>query len=381
MLQSPEIELLLLCARPQVTGDAVSRIRFLLEQELDWRIIFRHAKNYRIIPLLASHMSEHAANLLSVDIQSELHAHHRDSTQHNLVLAMELLRLIDLFKAEEINVVPFKGTVSAMLSYGDLALRACGDIDLLVKPGEHENAERLLESAGYSVKERYQDALQSTLVHDSQRIHIDLHWGIPTGGLHINPALLWEDVTEVILLNRPVITFSRCDTLLVMAINATKEYWRPSLHHLSEIAALTGTYTDADWIAAFQRARRIGCQRMLVAAVLFTHRLIDMKLPSVGPVRLFNHQSINRAVDELQDHLFLESNGQKENTVMQLIHHANAQNYYLSLTDSSLRRSGDWLKWAITPNSSDQAVIKLPGNLAFLYYFIRPFRLLIKRWQ
>jgi hypothetical protein len=381
MLQSPEIELLLLCARPQMTEDAIGRIHSLLEQEVDWREIFRLAGNHRIIPMLALHLREHATDLLADDIQSELQEHHRDSTQHNLILAMELLRLIDLFKAAGINVVPFKGTVSAMLSYGDMALRACGDIDLLVLPDNHDKAEKLLEAEGYSVKERYQDALQSTLLHEQRRIYIDLHWGIPAGFLRLDTAPLWEDLTEINLLDRPLSTFSRCDTLLVMAINATKEYWRPSLHHLSEIAALTGSYTDGDWMVAFHRARRIGCQRMLVAALLFAHRLLDMELPSAGPVRLFSHRGINRVVDELQDHLFLESGEQKDNAAMQLIHHASAQSYYLSLTDSSLRRSSDWLKWAVTPNSSDKAVIKLPAHLSFLYYFVRPLRLLVKRWQ
>jgi hypothetical protein len=378
MLQSPEIELLLLCARPQVDNSTVSRILSLLQQELDWQLIFRLAEYYRTIPLLSLHLHHHATSLLASDIQAGLHEHHRNTTRHNLVLAMEVLRVIDLFLTEGVNVVPFKGPVSAMLAYGDMAMRACGDIDLLVKKNDHGKAERLLENEGYSVEIRYQDAMQSSLWHEQRRMSIDLHWGIPPEKLRLDSGRLWGDLKPITLLGRPVLTFSPCDTLLVTAINAVKEYWKPSLHHLSDIAALTRKYADEDWLAAFRRAREIGCQRMLIAAVLFTHRLLDLPLPSVGPVRLFNHQGINKVVDELQDHLFLQSGEQNLETTLKPIHHRAAQVYYLTLTDSPWRRSRDWLKWASTPNIEDQAFVKLPRTLSFLYFFLRPLRLLIK---
>jgi hypothetical protein len=378
MQQSPEIELLLLCARPQVGDSAISRILSLLQQELDWQLIFRLAEYYRTIPLLSFHLHHHATSLLASDIQAELYEYHRNTTRHNLVLAAEVLRVIDLFSTEGVNVVPFKGPVSAVLAYGDMAMRACGDIDLLVKQNDHGKAERLLEDEGYGVEIRYQDAMQSSLWHEQRRMSIDLHWGIPPERLRLDSGRLWGNLKPITLLGRPVLTFSPRDTLLVTAINAVKEYWKPSLHHLSDIAALTGNYTDEDWLAAFRRAREIGCQRMLIAAVLFTHRLLDRPLPSVGPARLFSHQGINKVVDELQDHLFSQSDEQTIETAMKPVHYREARVYYLTLTDSSWQRSRDWLKWVGTPNVADQAFVKLPRTLSFLYFFIRPLRLLIK---
>jgi hypothetical protein len=378
MQQSPEIELLLFCARPQVDNSAISRILSLLQQELDWQSIFQLAEYYRTIPLLAFHLHHHATGLLASDIQAELHEYHRNSTRHNLVLAMEVLRVIDLFSTEGVKVIPFKGPVSAILAYGDMAMRACGDIDLLVKKNDHGKAERLLENEGYDVETRYQDAMQSSLWHEQRRMSIDLHWGIPPEQLRLDSGRLWGNLEPINLLGRPILTFSPRDTLLVTAINAVKAYWNPSLHHLSDIAVLTGNYADEDWLAAFRRAREIGCQRILIAAVLFAHRLLDIPLPSVGPARYFSHKGINKAVDELQDHLFLPLDEQNLETALKPIHHRAAQVYYLTLTDSPWRRSRDWLKWVSTPNIEDQAFVKLPRTLSFLYFFIRPLRLLIK---
>lgn len=128
------------------------------------------------------------------------------------------------------------------------------------------------------------------------------------------------------------------------AANAVKEYWKPALQHLSHIAALTGSYTEADWLAAFDRARQIGCQRMLVTSRLFAHRLLDMPLATVGAVGLFPRRGIRKAVDELVGHLFLHPAAQTTEAPMKLKHHPALQAYFLTLTDSPWRRSRAWLK-------------------------------------
>ncbi|MFC1773206.1 nucleotidyltransferase family protein [Pseudomonadota bacterium] len=379
MPHQPEIELLLLCARPQADDDAVARIRTLLQQKLDWQLIFQLAEYHRTIPLLAFHLHNDAPDLLANDIQTKLQTSRINSTQQNLVLGMEVLHLTNLLSAEGINAVPFKGPVSAMLVYGDMAMRACGDIDLLVTQNDHRKAERALENEDYKVKTRYQDAMQSSLWHEQRQISVDLHWGIPPIRPRLDSDQLWKELKPINLLTQSVLTFSPCDTLLVTARNAVKEYWKPSLHHVSDIAALTSNYTNDDWRTAFTRAREIGCQRILIAAVLLSHRLLNLTLPSAGPTKLFNHQGINKVVDELQDHLFLNPDEQVTELLMKPKHHHQRQAYFLTLTDSLWNRSLDWLNWAITPNNADLDFITLPKALSFLYFFIRPLRLLVKR--
>lgn len=379
MLHSPEIELLLLCARPRLDEIASGQLRSLLKQDLDWDWIFPTANYHRTIPLLAYHLHHQAADLLSIELQERLQGLHRDSTRHNLALAAELLRLIKDFARADIDVLSFKGPVSAILVHGDMAMRACGDIDLLVKPQDHQQAERLLQQQGYTIEQRFENAMQSTLWHKQRGVDIDLHWGIPPDTLKLHSEYLWENLEPINLLGQPVPTLSPVDTLLVTAINAVKEYWRSSLHHLSDIATLTSTWTNEEWLTAFQRARQIGCQRILVAALLLTHRMLNAPLPSAGPLHLFNHRSIIKAVDELQDHFFSETTEQPLEVTMRPAHHRGMQFYYLTLTDSPLRRSRSWLNWAFTANQADQDFVQLPESLGFLYVFLRPLRLLLKR--
>jgi Uncharacterised nucleotidyltransferase len=379
MRQPPEIELLLLCARPQLDDDAASRIRNLSQQELDWQLIFQLAEHHRTTPLLAFHLRSQAADLLATDILGELQKHHVNSTQQNLVLGMEVLRLVDTLSAAGIKAVPFKGPVSAVLAYSDMAMRACGDIDLLVRQIDHSRAEQVLENDGYKIKTRYPNAMQSGLRHEQRQISVDLHWGIPPEKPELDSGYLWKELQPVNLLTRPVLTFSPCDTLLVTARNAVKEFWEPSLHHISDIDALTIDYDNNDWEFAFSRARQLGCQRILVTALLLANRLLNLTLPSIGPTRLFDHKDLGKAVDELQDHLLLQSDKYAVEQGMMPVHFHQALDYYLAITDSPWRRSLEWFSRIISPNKADLDFIALPRNLSLLYFLIRPLRLLIKR--
>jgi len=378
MPRNPETELLLLCARTEVDDKAINRIQSFVQEDLNWPLIFQLAEYHRTNPLLAHNLKHHARNLLTDNIQSELQKHHRDSTQHNLLLAMEVIHVVDLFTKERISVVPFKGPVSAILVYGNMAMRACGDIDLLVKPADHYRAEHLLVSEGYSIEVRYEDALQSSLRHDSRRISIDLHWGIPPESLRLDSERLWSQLKPVDLLGRSVLTFSPCATLLVAAINAVKAHNRPSLHHLSDISALTVHYKDKDWLKAFQLSREIGCQRALVSAILFSHQMLETPLPSVGPIRLFKNKDIRRVVDELKDQFLLQSTIDGFEKEHEIIHYRNTTDYDTALIDSAWLRSIEKLKWLFTPNAADRTFFQLPNGLSFFYLFIRPLRLLLK---
>ncbi len=378
MIIIPETELLLLCARVELNDEHVRRLRALLETQLDWRAIFATATEHRITPLLAQHLRRTAEDKLDQGLQNELHTRHINATQNNMRFAVEILNQVELFDAHGIEVIPFKGPVLAAFAYGGLASRASGDIDLLVKPEAHARAETLLTSQGYVVKQRYNNALQSSLWHEERGIAIDLHWGVPPKALKLKTSLLWNRLEPVKILGRTVRTFSRYDTLLIMAINAVKEYWKPSLHHLSDIQVLTADYSLADWKRLLARSKQLGCQRMLFAAILMARQLSDIHVPP-DVSRLANqHTDLKHVVAELQDHLFQSFDTENDNAQWKISHFRHPRDYYTALTDSRLRRCRRRIAHALTPNDKDMATLRLPRTLSFLYYAIRPARLLMK---
>jgi hypothetical protein len=354
------------------------QIRAAVQRVPDWDLVLGLAERHRVVPLLTSGLAGHAADLVDERVFTELQTRYRDSARHNLLLAAELLRLMDCFAERGIDAVPFKGPVAAVRIYGDLALRSCGDIDLLVDPAVHGATERLLLAEGYEVTQRYPAAMQSSLWHAQRGLSVDLHWGMPPDTLMLHTDRLRERLEPVTLLGRRVLTFSPRDTLLIAAVNATKEYWVPSLHHLSDIVALTCDYSAGDWETILHRARSIGCRRMLLAALLLAHRLLGAPLPVASTGR-FERAATDRVADEIQAHLFLSIGEDVTERDMQLAHHTGQQSYYLALTDSAWRRGSGWFRWAVTPNRADQEYFHLPGRLRFLHYILRPLRLIMRR--
>jgi hypothetical protein len=72
-----------------------------------------------------------------------------ERARSSLELSAELVKLVDLFKEDGIDVIPLKGPVLGTALYQDRALKASTDLDLLVRRSDALRAKRLLESVPY----------------------------------------------------------------------------------------------------------------------------------------------------------------------------------------------------------------------------------------
>ena len=103
------------------------------------------------------------------------------------------LAVIDArFEDAGIEYAVIKGTANRVLLYDNPAIRACYDIDLLVKPQERVRAAKALASVGFEACADRQN-ISRALVLSSRDIDIDLHWGI------LREGRLRADVTASML--------------------------------------------------------------------------------------------------------------------------------------------------------------------------------------
>ena len=83
----------------------------------------------------------------------ELRAARRLVAVDNLRLRRELRRVAGALTEVNIPVLALKGIVLASAAYGDPSLRPMTDLDVLVPPGERENAVRALQKLGFDYPE------------------------------------------------------------------------------------------------------------------------------------------------------------------------------------------------------------------------------------
>jgi hypothetical protein len=306
-------------------------------------------------------------------------SHNFKNTQSNLALLNELFQVIDFLSAHNIPCLTFKGLVSAELIYHNLSSRKAGDIDLLVKEQHYLKAKSLFIDQGFSqslTDEVESNCMQSGLFHEARRLSIDLHYGIQPKLLGIHSEKLFEHATTYKLANREVPTFSLLDTLIILSINAAKDYWNQRLYTYADLYLLIHHHPELNWETIVKRASELNCKRTMITALLVVDELYGL----VKSEYLQQQLSTSRPLKMIANELFIQllPQGHKDFQCIKgkpyLI--PSDRYFHLHRMDNALARFNYRLPKAIAYSDKDIHLINLPEKLAFLYYLVRPFRLL-----
>ncbi len=290
----PETQLLLCCAQARLDLASIARIQSLIaNHDIDWSALLEMATDHEVKPLLYKSLSAVCPDAVPQPILRSLQTYFQANAIHNLLLAQKLQQVLDLFEAHDILAIPFKGPILAMSAYGDLALRQFGDLDLLVREQDFLEAKQLLIAQGYQMlkdTEHEQTYLQAQLFHETDKIGVDLHYGIPPKALKINSSEWWTRLEPVSLLGKSVLALAPLDCLLVVCVNASKENWA-SLNKLCDIAELIRSYPDLPWSNLMRQTSIQSIERPIYSSLLFASRLLGK--PTKGfLIRKFLYWSI-----------------------------------------------------------------------------------------
>jgi len=108
----------------------------------------------------------------------------RESTGLALLLFSELLHIHEIFEAEQLPLIPFKGPVLSWLAYRSLTGRTFIDLDFVTKQENIPRATSLLKGAGFRAQFGPQEELagrsghapgQYAFFRESSRAQVELH--------------------------------------------------------------------------------------------------------------------------------------------------------------------------------------------------------------
>jgi hypothetical protein len=150
---SPELDLLLLCARwPQRRAGDRGLVRQGCDAVADWQLFLHLVQHHRLVPLVfhslqasldTSATPEQTASLAALRDMAKVSAHQA------LRSLAELRRLVQGLSAENVSVRVLKGLPLAQSVFGDLSLRAPGDLDLLIEEKNLLIVDKVLRDFGY----------------------------------------------------------------------------------------------------------------------------------------------------------------------------------------------------------------------------------------
>lgn len=280
----PEARVILCCARTEVSPELTAEIRALVGLPLDWDFLCRSADKHRVTQMLFRNLSGICREAVPADIKVRLRHQFHTNAGANLKLARALITVYRAFEAQDIPVIPFKGSVLAIGTYGKLALRQNYDVDVLVRAGDVARSHRLLVEEGYRRDEVFDR--EARYQHSETGVEVDLHWGFAPRYFHL--AVDFEDLISrarvVSLMDHSLITFSPEDFLEILCLQIMKDCWerRQQLEHLSkvcDIAEHLRAHPDLAWGRIYQSLRDKGLIRIFETAMALTQGLLQVELP------------------------------------------------------------------------------------------------------
>jgi hypothetical protein len=292
------------------------------------------------------------------------------------LLTGELARLLKSFNENGIKAVPYKGPALAVQLYGNLALRQFCDLDILVRESDVWKASDLITARGFEPHFRILEKKRTAFLRlsyvqlfrrDAGRTLVELHWGIAPRffGIKFDAEAFWQHLEPMDLRGEKVAMPCAEDLLLMLCVHGAKDCWE-KLEWVCSIAELLRGHHDFDWKRAWQLARQMRCQRMLVFALLLVHDLFDVPIPSQAAA-LSRSAKLRSLAQEVAQSFFADE--ARSAAFLQRL------SFHLRLKDTLLDQLRHCVRLALTTTPVDWSVMPLPGGLSFAYPLLRAIRL------
>ncbi|MBE9145098.1 nucleotidyltransferase domain-containing protein [Planktothrix mougeotii] len=387
-----ELEVLLICANTQVNPENRQRLKTLLQENIDWVKLIEMANYHKVMPLLYSNLNGICPEAVPKPILTKLRLEFQFNTRKSLLLSGELVRLLNLFETQGIPLLPFKGPVLAAAAYGNLLLRQFSDLDILIHTQDIERSKALFLSEGYQMKiERVELTLEQEKVflrspqiyqfvreaaypflHPKKEILIELHWGIMPQyfSFPIDDSGLWENLDSVVIAGKTIPNLSPENAVLAITGHGTKECWT-QLARICDLAEYIRSHPQLEWEKLIEKATEKGGQRMLFLGLT----LADHLLGTILPQDILQKIKADPEVASLADQVYKQLVYQVDSSFKD----GSTTRFHLKVRERLQDRVRYFFKVAITPTTTDWLVLPLAKFPAFIYYLLRPLRLIIEQ--
>jgi hypothetical protein len=244
------------------------------------------AEEHGVIALFSKTLPSLNEDIVPPEMAQKIRESHRAQAFSTLKMTAELFRLVDLFRAANLDSMLVKGPTLAVRAYGDTGARQYGDLDFLVRQRDIFRATEIMTAAGYQ-PEISLDVIraekipgQYIFMRTSAPLLIELHTertmryfprGLPLEQFFSRRQFVPVDGHDV-----PALSIE--DELMLICIHGAKHLWE-RLTLIADVAAFVSRQTTLDWEYTFVTARKLGAERMLNTGLLLAQNLVHAPLP------------------------------------------------------------------------------------------------------
>lgn len=289
-------------------------------------------------------------------------------------LTIRLLKILNILKAEQIFAVPVKGPLLAEFLYNDISSRVFADLDIFIFQKDLFKAAKILENHGYRLEldlDKKKMAVFSTHEYDfkvydnSTGTLVELHWEL-SGRYTKLPMTLdnyFKTLYDVHILSKKVKKLSDETEFIYLCIHSGKHCYE-KLEMLYSIAVYYNKIKEYSNLILV-KADEMKCRKIVLFSIYlcmdFFHLEVDEKIIS----QILSYKDFEKIKNQVV--YFIENKSDLTETRFSNLHIQLQESIYLKFI---LR-----LRLIFTPTCKEWSYFKLPLKLSFLYYFIRPLRL------
>jgi Uncharacterised nucleotidyltransferase len=361
-----EDQLCLLLARGELPPHVLEQARTLLATPLRWDVILRRATAHEVYPLLYRNLRRLGFPGVPTQARAELESLYKINAFRNVHLAEELARVLTLLAGAGIPTIPVKGVTLAESLYGDLTLRVCTDLDILIPREAVAQAIGLLLAEGYESEfgARFyaggylRGGIEYALVRWEQGFLylLEPHWGLLAGPWLDKTALedLWNESRPQAFSGVAAYALSPEWEVLFLVAHAARHClqglkWLVDIHELCSRGGI-------NWEKLGAKAKRLGWEDILRLTFSASRALFYTPIPE------------EFSLADLPSWLKLFPADPS-------LHHWQRTLLLLRL----LKRPSNKLRYLIhillVPTLAERRLYRLPSPVSFLYYPLRPLRL------
>jgi hypothetical protein len=385
---SNENRLLLSCLQTKSSKVSLDQIKNLLYLPLNWDDIFESAIKHGVAPLLYTNIRRlNNDHIVDQDVMDRFKKTYLITAAINMRIYAELRKILEALKGKGIDVIVLKGAFLAETVYGDIGLRSMGDIDLLVKKEDLSRTDKIMTHLGYvaSTSHRSREWYAENHHHlppyyqSENGVKVEIHWHIVKPSKPYHEKMIerfWKRARAIKLANTQALVLSPEDLLLHLCLHSLSHGFTPKLllRQLSDISQSLKHYEkEFNWIQFQEEANEYQLTRLIHSTFYLIKQVLG-----------------NNVVDNV-----LSPNGRRsvDFRLVELI----MRQIFVTDGDSSIYHT--LLIWLFTVDSfRDKAKIiggtvfpsletlagrhhvPLSSKRIYLYYIMRPYKLLSKYW-
>lgn len=374
---SLELLFVLNCAKfPKVEYD---KLNTLLSKDLNWDLILHLAMVHAVFPLVYKTISELDNPTVPEHFIQTLQKDYKNSALRAFCMTAEMIRIIKTLEKQGIQPLVLKGVPLAQKLYKDITLRPSGDIDILVDPQKFAIADKVLEHFKYRriypdwTMTPYQEIIFlkkfSHFSYSYSGQAIELHWKAIHADIKGFPTLSSIKTQEIDILGHQLRTMADEEWLIYLFIHGCNHMWL-RLRWLIDIAIFM--QKELDWNKIFYLADNYRIKQMVHLTLILLNELLAIPIPDTITQSIAKDTKAWKLANFIINKLSNIENRVGNSKLSYLKNFIQENNYHISFRTGWTRKLSYFIHM-FRPNIPDLQLISLPDKLYWLYFLVRPF--------